>query len=248
MKIQNFLFLLLLATILSCNKTVKKHESTSLKKNLPEEKHSKISLTIDNKKTSDYYFDESKKLVKIEEYLSNGELDREVHLEYKNDKFDYAFFGSDKKEKDDWSSNYYSNIEAYNDFLTTKNIKIDNPFMLSSEVSDIQNLMSNIDSFRKISRNNQTIFKSKKLHLNIRFDPSTITRFIPQNSIINNFEYVVDDNGYLIEEAITFNEGILTIKYFYRKQKISRIIYSLRYNNGETLVSNQNYKHRRISF
>ncbi|WP_337966794.1 hypothetical protein [uncultured Flavobacterium sp.] len=241
MRIQKFLFLLALATIISCNKTVKKDESISLDKKSIAEKKSKISLTIDNEKISDYYFDESKKLVKIEEYLSNGELDREINLEYKKGKFDYAFFGSDKNEKDDWSSNYYSNIELYNDFLITKNIKIDNPFMLSSEVSDIQKLIANIESFQKIKRNNQTIFKSKKLNLNIRFDPSKITIFIPLNSIINNFEYVLDNNGYLIEEAIGFNHGVLTIKYFYKKQKISKIIYSLRYNSGKMLVSNQNY-------
>lgn len=241
MKIQKLLFLLILATIISCNKTVKKDESKSLDKKSTVKKHSIITLTIDNQKICDYYFDESKKLVKFQERSSNGKLYHEINLEYKNGKFDYAFFGSDKNEKDDWSSNYYSNIESYNDFLTTKNIKIDNPFMLSSEVSDIEKLMANIESFQKISRNDQTIFKSKKLNLNIRFNPSKITLFIPLNSIINNFEYVLDKNGYLIKETIVFNDGVLTIKYFYNNQKINKIIYSVRYNDGEMLVSNQNY-------
>ncbi|MFH7017182.1 hypothetical protein [Flavobacterium sp. FlaQc-47] len=241
MKIQKLLFLLILATIISCNKTVKKDESKSLDKKSTVKKHSIITLTIDNEKICDYYFDESKKLVKFQERSSNGKLYQEINLEYKNGKFDYAFFGSDKKEKDDWSSNYYSNIESYNDFLTTKNIKIDNPFMLSSEVSDIEKLMANIESFQKISRNDQTIFKSKKLNLNIRFNPSKITLFIPLNSIISNFEYLLDKNGYLIKETIIFNDGVLTVKYFYNNQKINKIIYSVRYNDGEMLVSNQNY-------
>lgn len=257
MKIQKLLLLLIFTIIISCNKTIKKDESTSVDKKTTVKKdgsisvdkkstvkkHSTITLTINNEKISNYYFDESKKLVRIEEYDSSGELDNETNLEYKNGKFDYAFSGSDKNKKDGWSSNYYSNIESYNDFLTTKNIKIDSPFMLSSEVSDIEKLLANIESFQKISRNDQTIFKSKKLDLNIRFDPSKITRFIPQNSIINNFDYVLDNNGFLIEEAIRFNDGVLTIKFFYNNQKISKIIYSLRYNNGEMLVSNQDYKY-----
>jgi len=241
MKIQKLLFLLILATIISCNKTVKKDESKSLDKKSTVKKHSIITLTIDNEKICDYYFDESKKLVKFQERSSNGKLYQEINLEYKNGKFDYAFFGSDKNEKDDWSSNYYSNIKSYNDFLTTKNIKIDNPFMLSSEVSDIEKLMANIESFQKISRNDQTTFKSKKLNLNIRFNPSKMTLFIPLNSIISNFEYVLDKNGYLIKETIVFNDGVLTVKYFYNNQKINKIIYSVRYNDGEMLVSNQNY-------
>lgn len=240
MRTHKLLLLLIFTTIISCNKTIKKDESITLGKK-PTIKHSKISLTIDNEKISNYYFDKSKKLIKIEEYLTNGKLDREINLEYKNGKFDYAFFGSDKNKKDDWSSNYYSNIEFYNDFLITKNIKIDNPFMLSSEVKDIQNLLANIESFQKTSKNNQTIFKSKKLNLNIRFSPSKITLFIPLNSIINNFEYILDKNGYLIKETIAFSDGVLTIKFFYINQKISKIIYSLRDNNGEMFVSNNNY-------
>lgn len=243
MKIQKFLFLLVLLTITSCNKTVKKDESVSVDKKPTVKKYSITTLTINNQKICNYYFDESQKLVKSQEFSSNGESYQETNLEYKNGKFDYAFSGSDKNDKDDWSSNYYSNIEFYNDFLITKNIKIDNPFMLSSEVKDIQNLLANIESFQKTSKNNQTIFKSKKLNLNIRFSPSKITLFIPLNSIINNFEYILDKNEYLIKETIAFNDGVLTIKFFYNNQKISKIIYSLRYNNGEMLVSNQDYKY-----
>ena len=138
------------ATIISCNKMIKKDESIALNKKSTIE-HSKISLTIDNEKICDYYFDESQKLVKYQDFSSNGESYKETNLEYKKGKFDYAFSGSDKNDKDDWSSNYYSNIEFYNDFLITKNIKIDNPFMLSSEVKDIQNLLANIESFQKTS-------------------------------------------------------------------------------------------------
>ncbi|WP_264524819.1 hypothetical protein [Flavobacterium sp. N502536] len=241
MKIQKNLVLIILITIVSCNKTIQKDESISLDNKSTAKNHSKISLTIDNSKKCSYYFNDSEKLVKIEEYLRNGKLDRTINLKHKNNKFDYAFIGLDKDSRDDWFSNYYSNIEQYNDFLTNKNIKIDNPLMLSNEVSDIQNLLANIESFQKIKKEKLTIFQSKKINLKIRFDPSTITRFIPQNSVINHFRYALNDNGYLIEEVITFNDGILTIKYFYKKQKINRIIYSLRYNNGEILVSNQNY-------
>jgi hypothetical protein len=241
MKIQKLLLLLILLTIISCNKAVKKDESVSVDKKPTVKKYSITTLTINNEKICNYYFDESQKLVKYQEFSSNGKSYQEINLEYKNGKFDYAFFGSDKNEKDDWSSNYYSNIESYNDFLLRKNIKIDNPFMLSSEVSDIEKLLANIESFEKISRNDETIFKSKKLNLNIRFNPSKITLFIPLNSIINNFDYILDKNGYLIKETIAFNDGVLTIKYFYDNHKISKIIYSLKYNNGEILVSNQNY-------
>ncbi|WP_374173587.1 hypothetical protein [Flavobacterium tructae] len=242
MKVQKNLFLIILITIVSCNKTTQKDESRTLDKKSTVQNHSKISLTIDNNKKCNYYFNDSEKLVKIEEYLRNGKLDQTINLRYKNNKFDCAFIGLDNDSKDDWFSNYYSNIEQYNDFLTTKNIKIDNPLMLSNEVSDIQNLLANIESFQKIKKEKLTIFQSKNVNLKIRFDPSTITRFIPQNSVINNFRYVLDDNRYLTEEVITFNDGILTIKYFYTKQKINRIIYSLRYNNGEILISNQNYR------
>lgn len=246
MKIQKLVFLVILATTISCNKAVKKDESVSVDKKPTVKKYSITTLTIDNKKICNYYFDESQKLVKSQEFSSNGKSYQEINLEYKNGKFDYAFSGSDKNERHDWSSNYYSNVELYNDFLITKNIKIDNPFMLSSEVSDIEKLITIIESFQKINRNDKTIFKSKKLNLNIRFDPSKITLFIPTNSIITSFEYTTDKNGYLTEEAIAFNDGILTIKFHYQNQKINTVIYSLKYNNGEMLISNQNYTYFKI--
>lgn len=242
MKIRKVLFFLLTVTIISCNKTAKNNRSVSLnEKSTLKNDYSKISLTVDSKKTCNYYFNKSEKLIKVEEFLSNGKLDREIHLEYKNNKFDFVFLGTDKSLKEDWFSNYYSNIELYNDFLIKKNIKIDNPFMLSNEVSDIQNLIANIGGFQKSKKINQIIFQSKNVNLKIGFAPSTITRFIPQNSVINYFEYILDNNRYIIKETIMFDEGVLTIKYFYKKNKINRIIYSLRYNDGEMLESNKNY-------
>ncbi len=242
MKIRKILFLIIIVAVISCNKTAKNDKSVSLnKKSTLKNNYSEISLTVDSKKTCNYYFNKSEKLIKVEEFLSNGELDHEINLEYKDNKFNFVFLGTDKNLKDEWFSNYYSNIELYNDFLIKKNIKIDNPFMLANEVSDIQNLLANIGSFQKSKNKNQIIFQSKKVNLKIGFAPSTITRFIPQNSVISYFEYILDNNRNLTKETIMFDDGVLTIKYFYKKHKINKITYSLRYNNGEILVSNKNY-------
>lgn len=243
MKISETLFLLLLLlTVGSCNKTVKNDISViQNKSSVVRNDYSIIQLIEDGKNAADFYFSKSGELMKINEYLNSGELENEIHFQYKNDKIDFVFLGSNNKSKDDWLSNYYINIEFYNEFLIKKNVKIDNPFMLANEVSDLQNLITNIEEFQKIEKKNETIFRSKKINLNIRFNPSTMERFIPQNSKINSFEYTVDKQGFLISEVIKFNDGTLTIKYFYKKHRINEIIYSLKYSNGELLESNKKY-------
>jgi hypothetical protein len=240
MKISKTLFLLLL-TVGSCNNTVKNEISViQNKKTIVRNDYSIIQLIENGKKAADYHFSKSGELMKINEYL-NGELENEIHFEYKDDKIDFVYVGSNNKLKDDWLSQYYINIEFYNNFLIKKNIKIGKPFMIANEVSDLQNLIINIDDFHKIDKKNETIFRSRKINLNIRFNPSTIERFIPQNSKINNFEYALDKQGFLINEIIKFNDGTLTVKYLYTEHRINEIIYSLKYKNGEILESNKSY-------
>ncbi|QSB26485.1 hypothetical protein [Flavobacterium sp. CLA17] len=150
MQISKFLFILLL-TVGSCNNTVKNEISVvQNKKSVIKNKtdYSIIELIEDSKKRADYEFNNSGRLMKISEYLNNGELENEINFEYKDDKIDFVFLGSNKS-KDDWLSNYYIDIELYNKFLIEKSIKIDKPFMIVNEVSDLQNLISNIQDFQK---------------------------------------------------------------------------------------------------
>jgi hypothetical protein len=52
--------------------------------------------------------------MKINEYL-NGELENEIHFSIKMIKL-ILYGGSNNKLKDDWLSQYYINIEFYNNF------------------------------------------------------------------------------------------------------------------------------------
>ncbi|QSB26484.1 hypothetical protein [Flavobacterium sp. CLA17] len=60
-------------------------------------------------------------------------------------------------------------------------------------------------------------------------------RFIPQNSIISYFQYVLNKDGFIESEIIKFNDGTLEIKYIYIQNEINEITYFLKYNDGETL-------------
>jgi hypothetical protein len=241
MKIFKTLFLLLL-TVGSCNNIVKNDVAVIQNKStIVRNEYLIIQLMEDGKKTANFHFSNSDKLMKINKYLNSGELENEIHFVYKDDKIDFVFLGSNNKSKDDWLSNYYRNIEFYNDFLIKKNIMIEKPFIIANEVSDLQNLITNVEDFQKIVKKNETIYRSKKINLNIRFNPSTMERFIPQNSEINYFEYSLDNEGFLINELIKFNDGVLSIKYFYEDDRIKEINYSLKYNNGELLESTKKY-------
>lgn len=133
MKISQILFIISF-TIFGCNNPVKKETANiKNKKDSVKNEYQLINVFQDGIKTASYYYDKMEQLIKINEYLTNGDLDNEINFHYKNNELDFVSIGENNKSQDDWLYNYYKNIKEYNNFLIQKGIKVDKPFMIANE-------------------------------------------------------------------------------------------------------------------
>lgn len=152
-------------------------------------------------------------------YKENGEYDQLEVTKGKNKVLEQFY---NKLGRD-----YYFQYE----FLQSKNIKLPVAAeILSSEVRDLSNVLSVADKYNDFKKEaeingNQTTIRFIGFNKNIRFYPSTITLFIPENTIINDYELILKDN-YLQKELYRIFDGELTREYSYDKdKKIVKVIY-----------------------
>jgi hypothetical protein len=211
--------------------------------NNTDQENKTIDLFIDNKLLNRYYFDNADHIYKIIESVNDSIYKKKYFLYYNNKKNIEIFNDNNKMSKDFVLSNYFKSIEYYNKCLNKKGVNIDNYILVSNEINDFYKILSNIEKenhkkYYHVSKH----YKFENLSLNIRFYPSTIEKFIPMNSVIHEFSFMLNSKGKLKEEEIKFNDGILNIKFFYKKNRIENIFYFLKYNDGNTIYQNKKYK------
>jgi len=114
--------------------------------------------------------------------------------------------------------------------LFKKGIKIEHPEIVSSEVNDLATILTvakNYDDFKKDSvvNGNEKTLIYKKFNKKIRFYPSYITLFIPEDEIIKDYNLVIKDSLPIKETFLLENNQSLKREYFYDKNRIKKITY-----------------------
>jgi hypothetical protein len=202
-----------------------------------------LLLELTNKQNLIYCNNENK-IFKISEFKNDTLKDYDIYVSFDDQEKVEIYNDSLKLFKDNWLTNYYNNVKYYNQVINKNGIHIDNPFLVSNEISDFYKILSSIDNENEIKHYKPGKYVFEHLNLNIRFNPSNIERFIPNNSKIISFQFTISDNLKLSNEIIKLNNSILEIKFLYEKERIKKIIYKMIYDDGEVFhsVTIFNYK------
>ena len=119
---------------------------------------------------------------------------------------------------------------SQNKFLHKKGIKLEHPEIVSSEINDLATVLTvgkNYDDFKKdsiVNGNEKTIIY-KNFNKKIRFYPSYITLFVPEDEIIKDYNLVIKDSLPIKETFLLENNQSLRREYFYDKNRIKKITY-----------------------
>ncbi|UUC44814.1 hypothetical protein [Flavobacterium cerinum] len=203
----------------------------------------KIDLYKNEKRISQNLLDKKGHLISQILYNEDGVIENIIQFNYKenslhNIKLKNNSPGLDSK----WYDFYFKDIEYKNRFLIQKKIMIQYPFINSSEVSDIANIFSVIERFDERVVDGHKIISIKNFNQNIRFYPSEIEQYIPQNSIITDYEIILDNNNNVFGETYNFKEGKLTRKYEYKEGVLMKILCDVVYVTKETFHSVKEFR------
>ncbi|MGC4129277.1 MAG: hypothetical protein QM564_06890 [Bergeyella sp.] len=199
--------------LLSCNSTGSKNSETI------------INEYVDNKKVSTYYYNSSQVLEKEEIYNTDtNTIESELEYHYKNNSFDTLIV---KKGIDLEYDHLVRDNKAAYEIVSANGIKFLYPEIVSNEIRDISNILSVVEESdikeTKTDGNKQTI-SFTGLNKNIRFYPSDISGFIPETTVLIDYQYTLDRDLITAEKYVT-NSGVLVKTYSYNSEKISKILY-----------------------
>lgn len=208
----------------NCSKKIdsKPTENVTVKKN------SSIDILENGKRFFTYVYNEQN--LPIESILYNEQtnnIESKSKYNYQNGKFSYVSL-SNIKDADYTQSvlNYLYQAK----YLSTKGIKIEHPEIVGSEIGDITTILTvgnNYDDFKKdslVNGSEKTIIY-KNFNKKIRFYPSNITQFIPEDEIIKEYNLVIKDSLPIKETFLLDNNQSLKREYFYDKNSIKKITY-----------------------
>jgi len=196
--------------------------------NVTVQKNSSIDILENGKRFFTYVYNEQN--LPIESILYNEQtnnIESKSKYNYQNGKFSYVSL-SNIKDADYTQSvlNYLYQAK----YLSTKGIKIEHPEIVGSEIGDITTILTvgnNYDDFKKdslVNGSEKTIIY-KNFNKKIRFYPSNITQFIPEDEIIKEYNLVIKDSLPIKETFLLDNNQSLKREYFYDKNRIKKITY-----------------------
>ncbi|GHV45422.1 hypothetical protein FACS1894180_7940 [Bacteroidia bacterium] len=201
----------------------------------------------DSIKSNVYYYHKFL-LIKEEVYnTSNGQVYTIIEYRYNKNDFDTLIvhgidMNYDRYKRDD--------IVRY-DFIQSKEINVLFSEIISSEISDFANVLSvaeNYDDFKtdSIINGSKKTVKFIGFNKNIRFYPSYITMFIPDNTFIIDYEYTVNKN-HLETEKYILDDGTLLRTYFYDKERVIKVEYLFtEKESGETFSFEKRFEYSPI--
>jgi hypothetical protein len=191
----------------------------------------KVDIYEDNNLIGSYLYDNG--LLQQELFPANSSENQEQITKYyykENGVYDRleVIKGQDSTS-DDWLDRLMRDFQFHRETLNAKGIQF--PLaseLLSSEVSDLSNVLSvanGYDDFKKetITEENRKIIRFVGFNKNIRFYPSYITMFIPENTFIKDYELTLTDN-FPQKEVYKTDDGVLVREYFYSNKKIVKVM------------------------
>lgn len=212
-----------------------------------------LSFCEQQKKTNSTYIDELQEGKKVSRYeyvndtiskvisynSDTGEIEKEIKYlngipDYKND--------LDLEQE-------FLNYKEFLNTLVTHEIKPINPIILGSDLNDLSTVLSVADNYNDFKK--ETSVKDKittmnfvKLNKNIRFSPSLITMFIPDNTIITDYELVVEKQQPL-KEFYRTKDGRLVKEYIYQDGRLKKILYrTLDNQNRASIVFEKKFEYK----
>ncbi|MET3035869.1 hypothetical protein ABXT08_07205 [Chryseobacterium sp. NRRL B-14859] len=144
----------------------------------------------------------------------------------------------------------FLNYKEFLNILTTHKIKPINPIILGSDLKDLSTVLSIADSYDDFKQETSvkdkvTIIKFVNFNKNIRFSPSLITLFIPDNTIIMDYELLVE-NGQPLKESYKIRGQILVKEYVYQDGRLKQILYKMldNQNKKESIVFEKKFEYK----
>ena len=217
--------IILVAALLStCSKKSdnKPIQSVEIKKNKT------IDILEDGKRLFTYLYNEKDLPVEVISYNEQtNKIESKSDYNYQNGKLNYVSQGNVKDV--DYTQSVLNYLYQAKD-LSTKGIKIEHPEIVSSEVNDLATILTvgkNYDDFKKdsvVNGSEKTIIY-KSFNKKIRFYPSYITLFIPEDEIIKEYNLVIKDSLPIKETFLLENNQSLKREYIYDTNRIKKITY-----------------------
>ncbi|UZT98338.1 hypothetical protein ODZ84_01850 [Chryseobacterium fluminis] len=192
------------------------------------QKNNSIDILEDGKRFFTYVYNEQN--LPTESILYNTQtnnLESKSKFNYQNGKFSYV---SVNNLKDDDYTQSVLNYLYQAKYLSSKGIKIEHPEIVGSEIGDLSNLLSIGDGYKDFKKDsivngNEKTIIYKSFNKKIRFYPSYITLFIPEDEIIKEYNLVIKDSLPIKETFLLENNQSLKRKYFYENKRIKKITY-----------------------
>lgn len=194
----------------------------------------------DGKIVSKNFVDINGVLMKIES-IDKSPLGTVELFHYKEGKFD-SLSVQDTTEDKEFSEHYYGDIQVMSDELKEHNIIIPCPFLHCGEIHDLSNMLSIPDSFIQKKEGVYRTIIFRNISENIRFVPSLIERYIPQNTFITGYELKLR-NDTVVKEEYKFADGKLVKSYTYKAGQLVKIFEKANYKNDKkAYTSTWDYK------
>ncbi|GHV43009.1 hypothetical protein FACS1894180_0850 [Bacteroidia bacterium] len=211
--------------------------------------HKTIDVFEDDKRDFTFVYNEQDLLIETILYNTHTDsIESKSQFHYQNGIFDYV---SQNSVKDIDYTQDVLNYLYQRDYLISKGINFQHPEIISSEISDISNVLSvaeNYDDFKtdSIINGSKKTVKFIGFNKNIRFYPSYITMFIPDNTFIIDYEYTVNKN-HLETEKYILDDGTLLRTYFYDKERVIKVEYLFtEKESGETFSFEKRFEYSPI--
>jgi hypothetical protein len=217
-------YILTVILLTNCSKNIDSKPILSIKV----KKNSTIDILEDGKRFFTYVYNEQG--LPIESILYNTETDKiesTSKYNYQNGKFNYISQNNIKDE------DYTQSVLTYlyqSKLLSSQGIKFEHPELIFSEISDLSNVLTvgkHYDDFKKdsiVDGIEKTIIY-KNFNKKIRFYPSNISEFIPEDKIIKDYNLVIKDSLLINETFLLENNQRLKREYLYDKNRIKNITY-----------------------
>ena len=182
-----------------------------------------VSVYKDEIKESQNFFTDKWILKKQDLFNSEGKKVNSLDFFYTKNKFDSITFKGEVLVFDkEGFDKYFDDIEVKLNILRKRKIIVPYAFLNGSEVSDIANVFSVSDNFDEKKIDGYRVIIFNNLNENIRFYPSDIERFIPQNSLVYKYELTLK-NDFVMKEVFDFTDGKLIRIYDYNERKLIKI-------------------------
>lgn len=163
----------------------------------------------------------------------NGKIQSTTKYNYINEQF--KFISQNDIKDIDGTQKVLDNIYQVK-YLRNRGFYFKYPQTIMDEIQDISTIFTITDNYPDIDKHdtitgNIRIIRFSNINKNIKFYPSEIEEFVPQNIIINSYSVWLD-KGTVLKEQYKFKSGLLVRVYKYNKGNLIELEYLYKPDNN----------------